>query len=136
VATVEALTPELAGVRYLLARACFQRRARTIRALWLYLSPGHGACPRCGERVLIVGGDIALEPVPVLARMRCPQCEQVANKGDRRRMRCWRCGDAGYLGERLPKRGVAINPHGIARVFTGRRTDGEAVHRPHVCPDD
>jgi hypothetical protein len=111
--------------------------ARPLRAaIWVYLSPGHGACPRCRERVLIVGGDIALEPVPVLARMRCPQCEQIRDHGYQRRMRCWRCGDAGYLGERLPKRGVAIDPHGIARVFTGRRTDGEAVHRLHACPDD
>jgi hypothetical protein len=136
VATVEAPPRDLSGVRYLLARARFERRYAAIRAIWVYLSPGHGACPRCHERVLIVGGDIALEPVPVLARMRCPQCEQIREHGYQRRMRCWRCGDAGYLGERLPKRGVAIDPHGIARVFTGRRADGEAVHRIHACPDD
>lgn len=133
-ATVDVAAPlELAGVRYLLARAYFERRVRTVRAIWLYLSPGHGRCPCCGGRVLIVGGDIALEPVPVLARMRCPQCEEIEKRGTRRRMRCWRCGDEGYLGEALPKRGIAIDQFGIARAFSGRRRDGEAVHAYHTC---
>lgn len=106
--------------------------------------PVHGTCPRCDTEVLIVRGDIPLDPTPITPQYECPQCRQVANKGDTRLMKCWRCGDTRKVGQPLPAVGVAIDADGNARRFVRsgdmcgpdgrvRGFYGEAIHVLHVC---
>jgi hypothetical protein len=82
--------------------------------------------------VLLDGSTVVVETTEVLPRHRCPQCEQVANRGHRRSY-CLRCKGAGYLGEPLPLRGIALDEDGRARRFRRVLHEGECVHRLHAC---
>ena len=99
--------------------------------------PMLGDCPRCSAEVLIVeladGRDVVLDPAEVLARFRCPDCDQVAARGHVR-SGCLRCRLTGWIGERLPDVGaVRVDALGVGRHYRGRRTVGDAIHRVHVC---
>jgi hypothetical protein len=101
----------------------------------LFAEPFDGDCPRCLEPILVVEVarvDVVVERDEVLGQFPCPVCAQVAAKGHRRH-RCVRCGDTGVCGVPLPPFGVAVDPEGRARYFTGRRDEGEAVYHEHAC---
>lgn len=105
------------------------------------LGPVRGACPGCGEEVLVVelvltGRDVVLDPAEVLPTSPCPLCRSVESSGRDAGAWCWRCGGTRVVGEPLPEPGVCIDQHGHARSFRGFRRKGEAVHRPHRCPSD
>lgn len=78
------------------------------------------------------GGEVVVELAEVLPEHRCPQCEQVANRGHRR-SQCPRCGGSRTLGEPLPIIGVAVDEFGRARRYRRRLREGEAAHRLHTC---
>jgi hypothetical protein len=109
--------------------------AQQLTGLEEALEPFRGACPSCGRRVLAVevdGREVVVEVAEVLEAFPCPSCAQVAGMGHERLLRCWRC-NGGWIGEPLPPRGVALDAMGHARLFEGRRSAGEAVHRLHAC---
>lgn len=76
--------------------------------------------------------EVVVEPEEVLEAFECPSCAQVANRGHER-SDCARCGKSGTIGEGLPLRGIAVDAAGCARLFTGGREEGEAVHPFHAC---
>lgn len=90
----------------------------------------------CGSDVLIVRLEgqrvVTLELEEVLPPMPCPLCRMILTRGQNPGPWCWRCGGTRMVGEPLPEPGVALGPDGAARVFSGRRRTGEAVHRLHL----
>jgi hypothetical protein len=99
------------------------------------LEPFRGACPSCGRRVLALevdGAEVVVEVAEVLEAFPCPLCAKVAGMGHER-SECPRCALSGWIGEPLPLRGVAVDARGHARLFDGRRFEGEAVHPFHSC---
>jgi hypothetical protein len=94
-------------------------------------------CEDCGELVLAI-----VLPKPsriVLAQIgevqpsaRCPLCAHIKRRGHEPGW-CFKCGGTGWTGTALPQPGVAIGPDGSARLFKGRRREGEAVHALHEC---
>lgn len=101
------------------------------------VAPFAGSCPRCGADVLSItmvadGHEEVVDPVEVLPEHLCPSCDQVRGRGHAR-SGCTRCGDTGMLGEPFPLRGIRVDEVGRGRPFTGKRSDGEAVHVLHSC---
>lgn len=80
-----------------------------------------------GHRFVIIDAAEVIPPQP------CPLCKQIEQRGHDRGW-CWRCAGTGVIGDPLPQPGIALGPDGRARVFGGRRNQGEAVHRLHPCP--
>jgi predicted RNA-binding Zn-ribbon protein involved in translation (DUF1610 family) len=100
------------------------------------LPPFRGACPRCHGEVLVVeldGEDVALEVAEVVEVFECPLCSGVQARGQARGQECYRCRDSGWVGEPLPRLGVAISEAGVVRVFDGWRVEGEGVYVFHSC---
>jgi endogenous inhibitor of DNA gyrase (YacG/DUF329 family) len=111
--------------------------------------PFRGQCPICTEDVVVVeidGHDVVLETMEILETIRCPRCASNVAQGKlggqvearqfgglSRSKPCWRCGNTRQVGEDLPSVGVAVDQAGQARLFTGHRFEGEAIHVPHVC---
>ena len=91
-------------------------------------------CERCGREVLFVtidGWPVLVEAREMLPRQPCAECARFRNQGRRRHGTCRRCGNTGWIGERLPRQGVALSGDGRARFFDGRRRVGEAIHCIH-----
>lgn len=106
----------------------------------LFLEPFRGQCPICAVEVVVVelaGEDVVLELMEVLPALRCPRCASNVAQGnlgrDPRSKPCWRCGGTRLVGDDLPSVGVALDPAGHPRAFTGDRREGEAVHIFHAC---
>jgi hypothetical protein len=72
-------------------------------------------------------------------RQRCPVCWPNGVRASPRArdysISCWRCGDAGYVGEDpTGVLGVALDENDVGRLYVcDGPLEGEAIHRLHRC---